>query len=195
MESTSQPPNGNSDRPHEDPPAVTRSDTGETWDIVDNEAAPVEETTAAPRVSLFSPNVPAVVPLASSTASVANPQIHVNSPSPSASTRSLPSLANLASMTKRFSRQRISEEHLPIVPFQPRIDRAQKSADDPTTASDSSRRRRTTVDLMMAEHATRADINTLFSDSAMPGSRAPSYNNATGPLHSRGIYQTYEILF
>jgi hypothetical protein len=91
-------------------------------------------------------------------------------------------------MSKRAARLKVSDEHpLPIVQLQTRIDQAQKSADDPTTPLENETGRRTTMDLMRSEHAVRTDISRLFSESvAGAGSRAPSYNNATGPLYLRG---------
>jgi len=99
----------------------------------------------------------------------------------------MPSLVNHVSMAKRPARQHALDERAPIVQLQTQIDRAQKSADDPTTPLEDQGRRRTTLDLMRSEHAVRTDISRLFSESAtVSGSRAPSYNNATGPLYLRG---------
>lgn len=90
-------------------------------------------------------------------------------------------------MPKRPSRPQASDERTPIVQLQTQIDQAQKSADDPNTPLEDTGKRRTTLDLMRTEHAFRTDISTLFSESAaMSASRAPSYNNATGPLYLRG---------
>ncbi|RMZ68697.1 BTB POZ domain-containing [Pyrenophora seminiperda CCB06] len=109
--------------------------------------------------------------------------------------RSMPSLANHVSVPKRPIRQ--ADQRVPIVQLQTQIDRAQKSADDPTTPLEDHGRRRTTLDLMRSEHAVRTDISRLFSESAgsrppsyvsQPpsyGSRPPSYITSAGPLYLR----------
>lgn len=90
-------------------------------------------------------------------------------------------------MPVRPLRPLVAEERPPIVQLQPQVEQAQKSADDPNTPLEDTGKRRTTLDLMRSEHAFRTEISTLFSESTVPsGSRAPSYNNATGPLYMRG---------
>jgi hypothetical protein len=139
-----------------------------------------------PYVSLFSPNVPAIPPSAPSDLT-GNPRTHVSHSRSLSYSRSMPSLANYSSMTSRASRAHNPDDRPPIVQLQTQIDRAQKSADDPTTPLEEHGKRRTTLDLMRSEHSVRTDISRLFSESAaMPGTRAPSYNNATGPLYLRG---------
>ncbi|KAF1850147.1 uncharacterized protein K460DRAFT_270992 [Cucurbitaria berberidis CBS 394.84] len=158
-------------------------------DVADSPSATTATTaTATPHVSLFSPGLPAIAASPSSSdIATANARPHVGTASSSGAARSLPSsLANIAAMAQRTARLKLSDEHPPIVQLQTQIDQAQKSADDPNTPLESDSRTRTTMDLMRFEHTTRTDINRLFSESAnMPGSRAPSYNNATGPLYLR----------
>jgi hypothetical protein len=67
------------------------------------------------------------------------------------------------------------------------IPEAQKSGDDPTTPLEGTSRKRTTMDLMNSERTTMTSLSKLFSETTMSGSRAPSYNNATGPLYLRGM--------
>ena len=179
-----------SDLDHEGPAPAHDYAPGETWSFVDAEAAGGASSSTTPHVSLFSPNVPATPPAAPLDLSAAPSRTHVGSYGPLrslSSSRSMPSLANIASMTKRTARANLPDDRAPIVQLQTCIDQAQKSADDPTTPLESDPRRRTTMDLMRTEHAVRTDLSRLFSDSAAAsGSRAPSYSNATGPLYLRG---------
>ena len=145
-------------------------------------------TAATPHVSLFSPSVPPILnelspsPPAGGSGSRSN-RPHVNNiayPSPS---RPSPSLGSMASM-KRTARLKASDSHAPIVQLHTQIPAVQKSGDDPTTPLENTSRKRTTMDLMPHEQTTMTSLSNLFSES--PNSRAPSYNNATGPLYLRG---------
>lgn len=171
--------------PHEGQTLANEATTGNTWSF-DNVDGP--GPSSPPHVSLFSPGVPAPQSPTSPGPTVGSSRPHVGSVRSLSSSRSMPSLANIATMSKRAARLKVSDEHpLPIVQLQTRIDQAQKSADDPTTPLENETGRRTTMDLMRSEHAVRTDISRLFSESvAGAGSRAPSYNNATGPLYLRG---------
>ncbi|XP_014555767.1 hypothetical protein COCVIDRAFT_101578 [Bipolaris victoriae FI3] len=141
---------------------------------------------STPPASLFSPHITSVPPPepSASVGEGSRPRaIHRRVLSHSSS---MPSLANHPSMPKRPSRPLAPEERPPIVQLQTEIEQAQKSADDPNTPLEDSGKRRTTLDLMRTEHAFRTEISTLFSESAAASaSRAPSYNNATGPLYLR----------
>ncbi|KAF1828506.1 hypothetical protein BDW02DRAFT_574822 [Decorospora gaudefroyi] len=160
--------------------------SGETWAFDDGEPGEGAGSSSTPYVSLFSPNVPAIPPSSPSDCAGGSPRANVANVRSLSSSRSMPSLANIASVTKRASRLPVSDDRPPIVQLQTRIDQAQKSADDPSTPLENESRRRTTMDLMRSEHSVRTDISRLFSESAMmSGSRAPSYNNATGPLYLR----------
>ncbi|KAF1935477.1 hypothetical protein EJ02DRAFT_460334 [Clathrospora elynae] len=139
---------------------MAESGTGEPWALIEGDSAP--------HVSLFSPDIPAIVSSTPSHYATGN----LSSFRSLSSSRSMPSLAT------------------PIAQLQTRIDQAQKSADDPSSQLESEGRRRTTLDLIPGEHSVRTDINRLFSESAMLGSRAPSYNNATGPLYLRALTPT-----
>jgi hypothetical protein len=189
MDPTHQPPtgHGSSDLNHEAQPETGGLNRNETWPLGE-----VERTeggagaSSTPYVSLFSPSVPAIPPSAPSDLA-GSPRAHVSHARSLSYSRSMPSLANYSSMTSRASRAHVSDDRPPIVQLQTQIDRAQKSADDPTTPLEDQGRRRTTLDLMRTEHSVRTDISRLFSESAaMPNTRAPSYNNATGPLYLRG---------
>lgn len=174
---------------------------GETWAFVDADAvggasaSATPSATATPHVSLFSPHVPAAPPSLPLDSSPAPSRAQVGAYGALrslSSSRSMPSLANIAGMTRRTARLNALEERPPIVQLQTRIDQAQKSADDPNTPLEPDTGRRTTMDLMRGEHSVRTDISRLFSESvAGSGSRAPSYNNATGPLYLRGIASMY----
>lgn len=157
-------------------------------------AAAATATARPPHVSLFSPGIPAVPtvpPMSPATSSDtgagylrAAPE---SSPTPATSSRPLPSLASVASMTKRTSRLKLGNDHPPIVQLQTQIPSVQKSGDDPTTPLDTPGRRRTTVDLVGSEYATVTSLSGLFAGGySMSNSRAPSYNQATGPLYLRG---------
>lgn len=92
-------------------------------------------------------------------------------------------------MTRRTARLKVADQHSPIVQLHTQIPEALKSADDPTTPLENEGGRRTTLDLMNSERSTMASLSKLFSDTAaMPGSRAPSYHNATGPLYLRSMF-------
>ncbi|KAJ4377749.1 hypothetical protein N0V83_000579 [Neocucurbitaria cava] len=171
---------------HEGQGQLGDPNNGETWALVDSEVADSAGPSITTPVSLFSPGIPVSQPSPSPSFASANSRVHVDNCSPAGSSRSLPSLANITGMAKRTARLKMSDEPTPIVQLHTQIEQAQKSADDPTTPLDSDSSRRTTLDLMRSEHTTRTDINRLFSEGAnMTGSRAPSYNNATGPLYLR----------
>jgi hypothetical protein len=172
----------------------------ETWSFsagaAQQAAAAATVTARPPHVSLFSPGVPTVstpsVPLMSPAASSDTGTGHPratpeSSPTPATSSRPLPSLASVAGMTKRTSRLKLGNDHPPIVQLQTQIPSVQKSGDDPTTPLDTPGRRRTTVDLVGSEYATVTSLSGLFAGGySMSNSRAPSYNQATGPLYLRG---------
>jgi hypothetical protein len=85
---------------------------------------------------------------------------------------------------KRTARLKASGSHAPIVQLHTQIPAAMKSGDDPTTPIENTSRKRTTMDLARHEQITMTSLSKLFSEG--PHSRAPSYNNATGPLYLRG---------
>lgn len=157
----------------------------ETWSFASVAAADGGSSSSTPHVSLFSPSVPPILPSPLPDVTLGEGRPHAGgfaSPSPS---RSLSSLG--PSMAKRTARLKVSDSHAPIVQLQRQIPEAQKSGDDPTTPLENTSRKRTTMDLMRQEQTTMTSLTKLFSDSAtMSGSRAPSYNNATGPLYLRG---------
>ncbi|CAG5158775.1 uncharacterized protein ALTATR162_LOCUS5248 [Alternaria atra] len=188
MDPDDQPPTGHgcSNLDHDAKPQTGGLSRGETWPLGEGDGTEGGAgSSSTPYVSLFSPNVPAIPPSAPSDLT-GSPRAHVNHSRSLSYSRSMPSLANYSSMTSRASRNHISDDRPPIVQLQTQIDRAQKSADDPNTPLEEPGRRRTTLDLMQTEHSVRTDISRLFSESAaMPGTRAPSYNNATGPLYLR----------
>jgi hypothetical protein len=191
MDSAHQPPTGhassNSDQEAQVP--LGGLNRGETWAFGDSVAAEGAGSSSTPYVSLFSPSVPAIPPSTPAAFASGSARVHAGPYRSLSSSRSMPSLANDPSMTMRTARLQISDDRPPIVQLQTRIDRAQKSADDPNTPLETEGKRRTTMDLMRSENSVRTDLSRLFSESAnMPGSRAPSYNNATGPLYLRGIY-------
>lgn len=196
MDPAHQPPtgHGNNNLDHENEPQIGGLERNETWPLGEGERTEGGAgSSSTPYVSLFSPNVPAIPPSAPSDVPD-SPRAHVSHSRSLSYSRSMPSLANYSSMTSRASRAHGQEERPPIVQLQTRIDQAQKSADDPNTPLEEQGKRRTTLDLMRTEHSVRTDISRLFSESAaMPGTRAPSYNNATGPLYLRGECY-YEIL-
>lgn len=151
-------------------------------------------TTATPHVSLFSPSVPPILPATPSDAASAGPSdltasSHAGTYAPLTSSRSLPSLASVANMAKRTARLKVSDSRPPIVQLHTQIPPAQKSGDDPSTPleSPSRSRKRTTMDSFNADlgGATMTSLSSLFSATTVPASRAPSYNNATGPLYLR----------
>lgn len=169
---------------------------GETWPRSSAaEAAGTAAIARSPHVSLFSPGVPAgpavpaMSPTASSDAGIGHARTtHEGSPTPSGSTRPLSSLAAAASMTKRTSRLKLGDDYTPIVRLQTQIPSVQKSGDDPTTPLDTPGKKRTTFDLIGSEYASITSLSGLFAGgSSMSNSRAPSYNQATGPLYLRGM--------
>lgn len=166
--------------------------SGEARAVVEGESSAATTSSSTPHVSLFSPGVPASPRATILDFAAGGSYTRATSDSPLNTSRSMPSLAHIASMSKRTTRLKTSEELPPIVQLQTRIERAQKSADDPTTPLEADPRRRTTLDLMRSEHTVRTDIGRLFSESAaVTGSRAPSYNNATGPLYLRGTHYPF----
>ncbi|KAF2848648.1 hypothetical protein T440DRAFT_469992 [Plenodomus tracheiphilus IPT5] len=178
---------------HEGLLLAAQSVDGETQ-AVDGHVASAAASGSTPYVSLFSPHVPATQPTIMPDFGVGPSRVHGETYATLGTSRSMPSLANIASMTKRTSRLKISDEQAPIVQLQTRIEQAQKSADDPTTPLETEGRIRTTMDLMRAEHTVRADISMLFSESvAVSGSRAPSYSNATGPLYLRACNEAIPL--
>jgi hypothetical protein len=189
MDPAYQPPTGHGSRDsHGEAQAPlggsNRGETGRDRSFVEGAAS-----SSTPYVSLFSPSVPAIPLAALADVADGSPRAHVGLYRSLSSSRSMPSLANSPSLTMRPARLQVSGDRPPIVQLQTRIDQAQKSADDPNTPLETDSRRRTTLDLMRSENSVRTDISRLFSESAnMPGSRAPSYNNATGPLYLRGVY-------
>lgn len=161
---------------------------GETWPLSAGQAAGNAAIARSPHVSLFSPGVPAMSPPASSDAGVGYARAtHEGSPTPAGPSRPLSSLAAVASMTKRTSRLKLGDDHTPIVQLQTQIPSVQKSGDDPTTPLDTPGKKRTTIDLVGNEYATINSLSGLFAGgTSMSHSRAPSYNQATGPLYLRG---------
>ncbi|KAF9697499.1 hypothetical protein EKO04_004459 [Ascochyta lentis] len=165
----------------------------ETWPLTPGQAAGSAAMARSPHPSLFSPGVPPVSAASpvSPTASPSDPAIgyarpHEGSPTPAGPSRPLSSLAAVASMTKRTSRLKLPDDHTPIVQLQTQIPTVQKSADDPSTPLDTPGRKRTTIDLVGHEHAAINTLSRLFTDGpTMAHSRAPSYNQATGPLYLR----------
>ncbi|KAH6629127.1 hypothetical protein C7974DRAFT_335490 [Boeremia exigua] len=158
----------------------------ETWPLSAAQAAGSAAIARLPRVSLFSPGVPAMSPMASPDAGIgyarATPE---GSPTPTGSSRPLSSLAAMTSMTKRTSRLKLGDDYKPIVQLQTQIPSAQKSGDDPSTPLDTPGRKRTTIDLVGSEYATINSLSGLFAGGSSMNSRAPSYNQATGPLYLR----------
>jgi hypothetical protein len=189
MDPAHQPPTGHtsSNLESETQPQLGASSRDEPWPLSEGERTDGGAgSSSTPYVSLFSPHVPALPPSAPSDPA-GSPRAHVSHSRSLSYSRSMPSLANYSSMTSRASRTHASDDRPPIVQLQTRIDQAQKSADDPNTPLEEHGKRRTTLDLMRSEHSVRTDISRLFSESAaMPGTRAPSYTNATGPLYLRG---------
>lgn len=167
--------------------SVSEQSRSETWPLTAGQAAGSAAIARSPHVSLFSPGVPAMSPADSPDAGTGYVRAHEGSPTPSGPSRSLSSLAAVASMTKRTSRLKLANDHTPIVQLQTQIPSVQKSGDDPSTPLDTPGRKRTTIDLVGHEHAALTTLSRLFTDgSSMANSRAPSYNQATGPLYLRG---------
>jgi hypothetical protein len=161
----------------------------ETWPLSAAQAAGSAAIARSPHVSLFSPGVPVVSPTASPAAGVGYARAtHEGSPTPAGPPRPLSSLAAVASMTKRTSRLKLAGDHTPIVQLQTQIPSVQKSGDDPTTPLDTPGKKRTTIDLIGNEYTAVTTLSRLFADGpSMSNSRAPSYNQATGPLYLRGM--------
>lgn len=108
---------------------------------------------------------------------------HAAFQSSSNSSRPLASLASVANM-KRTQRMRTPDAPPPpIAQYSTQIPSAQKATDDPTTPPDS----RPSRDSRGREYTTLTTLSRLFAvNDTMPTSRAPSYNQATGPLYMRG---------
>ena len=167
---------------------VSEQSRSDTWPLTAAQAAGSAAMARSPHESLFSPGVPAMSPIASPDTGIGYALPHEGSPTPAGPSRPLSSLAAVASMTKCTSRLKLNNEHTPIVQLQTQIPSVQKSGDDPTTPLDAPRRKRTTRDLMGNEHNTLTTLSRLFADgTGMSNSRAPSYNQATGPLYLRGV--------
>lgn len=187
-------------QPQQQHPLAASTAHGETWSFDSLPGAEGSSTTAStPHVSLFSPSVPPILPPKSPEPAPSNSsgssRAHVNLFASPNHSRSMPSLGAVANM-KRTARLKLSDAHPPIVQLHTQIPEAQKSGDDPTTPLESPSRKRTTMDLMRHERTTMTSLSKLFSETAMmPGSRAPSYNNATGPLYLRGISIFYLLHF
>ena len=163
------------------------SSHGATWSFDSLANADGGSSSSTPHVSLFSPSVPPILPLTSPDVAPASSRAHVNNFASPSSSRSLPSIGSVANM-KRTARLKVSDSNPPIVQLHTQIPEAQKSGDDPSTPLENTSRKRTTTDLMRHERTTMTSLSKLFSETAtMPGSQAPSYNNATGPLYLRGM--------
>jgi hypothetical protein len=178
------------DHSHERQRQTAEASHGETWSFSSDAPAEGGSSDSSPHVSLFSPGVPSILPSTSPDVATGSTRAHAgNFTLSSSSSRSLPPLGSIANMTKRTTRLKVSDTHPPIVQLHTRIPEAQKSGDDPTTPLESPSRKRTTLDLMPSEQSTMTSLSKLFSGTPMmPGSRAPSYNNATGPLYLRGMF-------
>ncbi|KAH8707553.1 hypothetical protein GQ44DRAFT_628567 [Phaeosphaeriaceae sp. PMI808] len=157
----------------------------ETWSFSPVAPTGGSSSSSPPHVSLFSPSVPPTLSSPPPDAVVGSSRTHVNNFAPPSSSRSMASLAASPSLSKRTARLKMSDSHPPIVQLHTRIPEAQKSGDDPTTPLENTSRKRTTLDLTTADRTTMT-LSKLFSEtSAISASRAPSYNNATGPLYQR----------
>ncbi|KAF2995368.1 hypothetical protein E8E13_003447 [Curvularia kusanoi] len=171
--------------------AQSSHNDGETWPFQVGATLSSAATARTPHVSLFSPGVPHVPPMSPTNSPDAGTgyvrATPESTPIPAAGpSRPLPSLAAVASMTKRTSRLKLGDDHPPIVQLQTQIPSVQKSGDDPTTPLDTPGKKRTTVDLVGTEYATITSLSGLFAGGySMSNSRAPSYNQATGPLYLR----------
>jgi hypothetical protein len=158
--------------------------------LYQSEAANDAGHSSAPRLSLFSPGVPAMTASASSSSLAADStRAHAEgSSSFPVSARPLSVLAGAAAMTRRAARLTVSDEQpqAPIAPLTPRIPSAQKDVDDPSTPLDSHRSKEST-----RREYTSLTLSRLFAadptmPSSQPASRTPSYNHAAGPLYLRG---------
>jgi hypothetical protein len=161
----------------------------ETWAFASDTPADGAGSSGTPYVSLFSPSEPPVLPSPPppDVATSSTPRVHVGGFTPPQSSRSIPSLNALANMPKRTSRTNTPDAHPPIVQLHSQIPAAQKSGDDPTTPLEDPTRKRTTIDTLNSQQTTMTSLSKLFSETTIPHSRAPSYNNATGPLYLRGM--------
>jgi hypothetical protein len=149
----------------------------ETWSFASG--APADgagSSSTTPHVSLFSPSVPPILPSAPPDVTTSSIWSHVGSYGAPKASRSMPSLSALANLPKRT----------PIVQLHTQIPPAQKSGDDPTTPLEDPTRKRTTMDSLNSQQSTMTSLSKLFSEPTISASRAPSYNNATGPLYLRG---------
>lgn len=169
---------------HASPPdtgAQTANHHEQTWTLIPDDQA---DALAPPRPSLFSAGRPAMLPEPPSVLhTVDAPTPHVPVTSSSTSSRPLATLASIANM-KRSQRTRATDDPPPIAQFSSQIPSAQKATDDPTTPPDS----KPTADSRGREYTTLTTLSRLFAGSdAMPCSRAPSYNQANGPLYMRGL--------
>ncbi|KAJ4298823.1 hypothetical protein N0V90_004065 [Kalmusia sp. IMI 367209] len=145
---------------------------------------------SAPRASLFSAGRSAMLPGPSSEHTTDAPTPHAGSPSPSNSSRPLATLAVSVANMKRSQRTRVSDDPQPIAQFTTQIPSAQKATDDPSTPPDSRRSR----DIRGREYTTLGTLSRLFtSNDAMPSSRAPSYNQASGPLYMRATSESIPL--
>ncbi|ORY17458.1 hypothetical protein BCR34DRAFT_555486 [Clohesyomyces aquaticus] len=97
------------------------------------------------------------------------------------SSRPLAVLAGSSAMTKRTARLTISDEQPMPSHISAGIASAQKDADDPTTPIDG----KGSKDTRGREYNTLTLSRLFAGDTTVPTSRAPSYNQAAGPLHLR----------
>jgi hypothetical protein len=105
----------------------------------------------------------------------------------------MPSFGAIANM-ERTARLKAASSQPPIVQLNTQVTAAQKSGDDPTTPLENTSRKRTTMDLGRHEQSTMTSLSKLFSETDLNShSRAPSYNNATGPLYLRGMSLLYHM--
>jgi hypothetical protein len=159
----------------------------ETWDFASGAPADGAGSSSTPHVSLFSPSIPPILPPAPPDVEPSSStRAHVGGFASPKASRSMPSLNTLTNMPKRTARINVSDTHPPIVQLHNQIPPAQKSGDDPTTPLEDNRKR-TTMDTLNSQHTTMTSLSKLFSETTIPHSRAPSYNNATGPLYLRGM--------
>jgi hypothetical protein len=152
----------------------------QAWTLISDH----QPESSAPRpASLFSAGRPALPSEGSAEQHHAqdNPT-HARHIASSIASSPLQALARFTNM-KRSQRMRAHQEPSPIVQFSNQIPSAQKAADDPTTPPDSRSARETRG----REYTTLTTLSRLFAgNDTMPSSRTPSYNQATGPLYTRG---------
>ncbi|KAH3913885.1 hypothetical protein HBH56_095580 [Parastagonospora nodorum] len=165
--------------------AAPASNLSETWSFSSVAPAVDSPSSSTPYVSLFSPSQPHVLPTAAPTVVSEGTRTHVSSFTAPGPSRSPPSLGSISNMPKRTARLKVSDSHPPIVQLHAQVPEATKSGDDPTTPLDNSSRKRTTMDVVTSERTTMTSLSKLFSETTVSHSRAPSYNNATGPLYLR----------